>query len=415
MIDEDGMQTTKRTKPIHSLTLAALLAATPIAQADADLVALGKALFFDATLSEPPGQSCASCHAPIAGWSSPDSAVNAAGGVHEGAVAGRFGNRRPPMAAYASFSPPLHLDDEEDHFVGGNFWDGRATGWRLGHPTAEQAQGPFLNPVEQNLPNYAELVRRVCTGPSGDALRAWFGESVCANPTDGFNAIAQALLAFESSPEMNAFSSKYDHYLKDPQRYPLTEQEQVGLVLFEREDKGNCAACHPHTPGPNGEPPLFTDFTYDNLGVGRNPDNPWYKQNERNPEGAAWRDPGLGGFLKTVPRFADRAPESLGKFKVPSLRNADLRPSEGFAKSYMHNGAHKSLEEVVHFYNTRDTKPVCEQIDAPAPGRNCWPEPEIAANVNTDELGKLGLSTEEEAAIVAFMRTLNDGWTPPKD
>jgi cytochrome c peroxidase len=94
MIDEDGMQTTKRTKPIHSLTLAGLLAATPIAQADADLVALGKALFFDATLSEPPGQSCASCHAPIAGWSSPDSAINAAGGVHEGAVSRTL--RQPP-------------------------------------------------------------------------------------------------------------------------------------------------------------------------------------------------------------------------------------------------------------------------------------------------------------------------------
>jgi cytochrome c peroxidase len=392
-----------------SLGATAPLADTPLN----GLEQLGRALFFDTQLSQPPGQACASCHSPISGWASPQSGSEPASTVVEGAVRGRFGKRRPPMAAYASFSPPLHLDPVEEHFVGGNFWDGRATGWLLGHATAEQAQGPFLNPVEQNLSTGAEVVHRVCHGANAEALRNYFGAQVCDKPVDGFNAIARAIAAFESSVEMNAFSSRYDYYLQDPERYPLSEQEALGLELFVRADKGNCAACHPHEPGPDGEPPLFTDFTYDNLGVGRNPDNPWYRMDAFNPQGADWVDEGLGGFLKTVPRFAERAEENIGKHKVPSLRNADLRPAPGFVKRFMHNGAHGSLEEVVHFYNTRDVKPVCAEIEDPQPAENCWPAPEIAANLNTEELGDLGLSAEEEAAIVAFMRTLSDGWAPP--
>jgi cytochrome c peroxidase len=375
---------------------------------------LGKRLFFDTQLSEPPGQACVSCHNPATGWTTPEDGTDASAAIHVGAIPERAGSRRPPMAAYASFSPPLHLDPEEDHFVGGNFWDGRATGWLLGHATAEQAQEPFLNPVEHNLPDAAEVVRRVCEGPTGEDLRAWFGNAVCHNPVDGYNAIAAAIAAFESSSELNAFTSKYDYYLRDPERYPLSEQEAFGLELFAREDKGNCAACHPHEPGPSGEPPLFTDFTYDNLGVGRNPDNPWYRMTSYNPDGEAWVDPGLGGFLKTVPRFADRAAENLGKYKVPSLRNGDKRPSAGFVKRFMHNGAQASLEEVVHFYNTRDVKPECANQQNPEPGQNCWPAPEVRANLNTEELGDLGLSADEEAAIVAFMRTLDDGWMPPE-
>ncbi len=269
-----------------------------------------------------------------------------------------------------------------------------------------------MNPVEQNLSDAAEVVGRVCAGAYGDRLRAHFGDAACSNPVDGYNAIAVALSAFESSAEVNAFSSKYDHYLKDPERYPLSDQERLGLELFDREDKGNCAACHPSRPGPGGEPPLFTDFTYDNLGVGRNPENPWYGLSEFNPEGEAWIDEGLGGFLKTVPRFADRAAENRGKHKVPTLRNVDLRPGDGFVKAYMHNGAQKSLREVVHFYNTRDLLPGCEGLADARPGGNCWPAPEVTENLNRDELGNLGLTDAEEDAIVAFMRTLSDGWVP---
>src|SRR5512136_1568199 len=134
---------------------------------------LGKSLFFDTNLSTPPGQACAVCHAPQVGWTGPDQAINAGGAVYEGAVAGRFGNRKPPASAYAGDSPILHWDGTT--WVGGMFWDGRATGWTLGDPLAEQAQGPFLNPLEQNnasaqvvidkvkVSDYAGLFTGVCT------------------------------------------------------------------------------------------------------------------------------------------------------------------------------------------------------------------------------------------------------------
>ena len=107
-----------------NLYLAPLIVASLInlpTHANDQLAALGKMIFFDPSLSEPTGQSCASCHAPIAGWTGPDPSINAAGAVYEGATHGRFGNRKPPMAAYATFSSPLHLESEEVHFVGGSF------------------------------------------------------------------------------------------------------------------------------------------------------------------------------------------------------------------------------------------------------------------------------------------------------
>ena len=124
---------------------------------------LGKSIFFDENLSINQNQSCASCHGPEAGWTGPLSDINAHGAVYEGSIPGRFGNRKPPSAAYATLSPIFHMD-RHGLFVGGNFWDGRATGEKLGNPAADQAQGPFLNPVEQALPDSACVVYRVCNG-----------------------------------------------------------------------------------------------------------------------------------------------------------------------------------------------------------------------------------------------------------
>jgi len=197
--------------------------------------------------------------------------------------------------------------------------------------------------------------------------------------------IAQSIAAYERSEEVNPFTSKFDYYLQG--QVELTAQEALGLSLFNAEDKGNCAACHPSS----GDKPLFTDFTYDNLGVPKNPENPFYSQPKKiNPDGEDWVDLGLGGFLGNS--------DQNGKQKVPTLRNVDKRPEEGFVKAYAHNGFFKSLEEIVHFYNTRDVE--------------AWPDPEVEVHVNTDELGDLGLTAEEEAAIVAFLRTLSDGYTP---
>jgi cytochrome c peroxidase len=186
-----------------------------------------------------------------------------------------------------------------------------------------------------------------------------------------------------------------------------------GLKLFE--GKGKCSKCHPSRRGPKGRPPLFTDFTYDNLGVPKNPKNPFYGMPAQwNPEGAAFVDTGLGGYLKEAGYKPSRYEPEMGKFKVPTLRNVDLRPSPGFVKAFGHNGYFKSLKEIVHFYNTRDVLAGCGKVSDPRPGQNCWPEPEVSKNLNTEELGNLGLTGEEEEAIVAFLGTLSDGYSAGK-
>jgi cytochrome c peroxidase len=427
---------------------AASLAAPPVPLTPQER--LGEAIFFDKQLSVHNNQSCADCHAERVGWTGPEPDSNRHGAVYEGSIRNRFGNRKPPSSGYATLSPLFYFDAEEGLFVGGNFWDGRATGWKLGNPAADQAQGPFLNPVEQALPDAACVVYRVCTSAkygalftevwgaetcriawpskqamkktcSGENVQVPLSEPDRAKVDTAYDDIALAIAAYEDSPAVNQFSSKYDAYLAG--QVQLTPQEAAGLKLFE--DKAQCAACHVLDPaGPNGKP-LVTDFTYDNLGVPKNPENPWYTMPPKfNPEGYAWVDEGLAGFLKTVPEYAAYVEESRGKHKVPSLRNADKRPGQGFVKAYGHNGWFKSLESIVHFYNTRDVLAPCPPrpdalppntyTEAEARALHCWPEPEIAANVNTDELGNLGLSPEEEAAIVAFLKTLSDGYVPPK-
>jgi cytochrome c peroxidase len=149
---------------------------------------------------------------------------------------------------------------------------------------------------------------------------------------------------------------------------------------------------------------MFTDFTYDNLGLPRNEENPFYQMPPKwNPEGNDWLDQGLGGFLSIAGYSPDVYEPEVGKHKVPTLRNVDLRPTEDFVKAYGHNGYFKSLEEIVHFYNTRD-------IAGEGWMGEPWPLPEISDNVNTTELGNLGLTTQEEEAIVSFLKTLSDGF-----
>ncbi len=112
-------------------------------------------------------------------------------------------------------------------------------------------------------------------------------------------------------------------------------------------------ACHSLEPGPEGYP-LFTDFGYDNLGIPKNPDNPFYQMPKAwNPEGKNWVDYGLGGFLRDAGYPPDIYEPEMGKMKVPSLRNVDLRPSTDFVKAYGHNGYFKSLDEIVLFYHWR--------------------------------------------------------------
>lgn len=361
---------------------------------------LGKDLFFDETLSLNNNQSCASCHAPEAGWVGPTSMVNAHGAVYEGSIPGAFGDRKPPSAAYATVSPIFHMD-KKGLFVGGNFWDGRATGEKLGNPAADQAQGPFLNPKEQALYAPADVVAKVCAGSYAGLFKQVWGADICdpANVSEAYDAIGLSIAAYEASPEVNAFTSKYDYSFIGKAK--LTKLEQKGYALFQ--GKGKCKLCHI-----SGKDAFFTDFTFDNLGIPKNPENPVYAYNP------GFIDPGLGGFLASRPEYAAFADASMGMHKVPTLRNVDLRPSEDVVKAYGHNGYFKSLWGIVHFYNTRDVLPTCpgDYTEAQALAANCWPAPEVADNVNTAELGDLGLTYAEEQAIVAFLKTLSDGYVP---
>jgi cytochrome c peroxidase len=389
------------------VVLVLVLAASALADKLTDKELLGKFLFYDG-ISSPGSMSCAVCHGASVGFTGPDAQINRHGTVYRGAVPERFGNRKPPSSAYATFSPVLHYDQAKG-FLGGNFWDGRATGQHLGNPAADQALGPFLNPVEQNNPSSEAVLEQVVKSPYARLWEQAWGEplrtATQADIDKNYDRVGQAIAAYEASYEMSPFSSKYDYSLQG--KVQLTDQEQQGLALFN--GKANCASCHTSTRGPNGESPLFTNFTYENVGIPKNPENPYYRMDRVqvdgkpiNPDGAAWVDPGLAGFLQTSdnPVWRSMAPANKGKHRVPTLRNVDKRPSQDFPKAYMHNGVFKSLEEVVHFYNTRDV-----------PGAG-WPAPEVPQNVNAKETGNLRLTPQEEAAVVAFLKTLSDDYTP---
>jgi cytochrome c peroxidase len=341
------------------------------------------------------------------GWTGDVGGNNVTGGIYRGAIPQRFGNRKPPTSAYATQAELFSYEPDEGHFEGGNFWDGRATGHQLGNPAADQALGPFLNPVEQNNPSKRAVLEQIAKSKYANLWTQVWGAPVrlgsASEINEDYDRVGLSIAAYEASPEVIAFSSKFDCYERG--EVDLTPLEEQGKDLFE--GKATCAACHPA--------PLSTDYTYDNLGAPKDPRNPFYGMDRVflddgspiNPQGGAWIDPGLGGSLASLPESwftelglnkADAVAENMGKFKVPTLRNVDLRPDPTFPKAYLHNGVFKSLKEVVHFYNTRDVEP--------------WPAPEVAENINVDELGNLGLTDAEEDAIVAFMAALSDGYVP---
>jgi cytochrome c peroxidase len=414
---------------------------------------LGKLLVFDEQLSVNRNEACAFCHMPDNGFTGPISELNATTVAYPGSVRTRFSQRKPQSHSYAPFAPVLHYNASQGDFVGGNFWDMRATGIRLGNPAAEQAQAPPLNPVEMGLPDAACAVFRLSQRPYRSLFEAVWGkqsfaitwpaniEQICntpgpPSPADPFpvhldtvgRGIAQAtfddmalsMAAYEASSEASPFSSKYDAVLGKTAKF--TPQEKLGLDLFR--GKARCNECH--RDGGPGEEPLFTDFTASNLGVPANHAMPYYTEDRpdqagyvANPAGTAFIDNGVGGFLAREPALSgdanpNRAWEAyagkfIGKYQVPTLRNVDKRPYDGFVKAYMHNGYFTNLKDVVHFYNTRDVLPRCALND-PGEKVSCWPAPENSQNENKRQLGNLGLSEREEDAVVAFLTTLTDGY-----
>jgi cytochrome c peroxidase len=385
---------------------------------------------------------------PETGFTGPVSALNATTVSYPGSVRTRFSSRKPQTHTYVTFAPALHYNSSQGDFVGGAFWDMRATGIRLNSPIADQAQGPPLNPVEMGLSDSACMTYRVSRSPYRSLAEKVWGiqafaidwpddvDSICSQPGPAtasdpypvhlsamgrglsnrtFDQIAQAIATYEASAEVNAFSSKYDYVVSGKARF--TRDEKAGYDLF-RSSTTHCNECH--RDGGPGEEPLFTDFTASNLGLPANPAIPFYHEDvpdrfgyAANPAALKYIDAGVGGFLNPSAQWAQLASSFNGKFKVPTLRNVDKRPRPDFVKAYMHNGYLKSLKEVVHFYNTRDALPRCRPND-PGEKINCWPEPEYPSTVNKKQLGNLGLSVKEEDQIVAFLRTLTDGFPPPQ-
>jgi cytochrome c peroxidase len=330
---------------------------------------LGKQLFFDPNLSSPPGQACMGCHDPAAGWAEP----NKGSPTSEGNIPGLFGNRNSPSDAYASFSPDFHYDAALTSYVGGQFWDGRAMN------ETEQAKGPILNPLEMNGANKQSVIDAVKAGPYADLFKKVWGANVFEDTETAYNDLAASIAEYEKTSEVNSFSSKYDDVLSGAAT--LTDQEKRGLDLFN--GKANCNKCHASTADATSGKVLFTDFGYDNLGVPKNPENKFYTLDAKyNPAGKDFVDLGLGGQLK-------KASEN-GKFKAPSLRNIAL------TAPYMHNGYFTTLKDVVRFYNTRDVASAG------------WPAPEVAENVNKQDMGDLKLTDSEIEDIVAFLNTLTD-------
>ena len=351
-------------------TAAAALAGT-------DEETLGQRLYFDKNLSLNQNQSCASCHLPDTGFVDPMNVQDPWNSVVSlGSDITLNGGRNSPTSGYAAFIPTFGFDDAEGLYFGGQFWDGRA------NTLKDQAKGPFLNPVEMAMPDAAAVIAAIAD-PANKNYKQYvklFASVYGIDLTDpnldivnAYDKTAQAIAVFEQSTRFVKFNSKFDYFLAGKAK--LTTQELNGLALYE--GKAMCSACHPSaaTINPDGTivPPLFSDFTYDNLGIPKSM-NPLIINNDI--------DLGLGG------RLGD--PAENGKFRVPSLRNIALTPPYG------HNGYFATLEEIVLFYNTA--------------GDGTWPAPEVAENVNRDELGDLGLTPQEEADLVAFLKTLSNDY-----
>jgi len=354
------------------------------------VAALGEQLFRDESLSVSGRLSCQTCHRPEFAHAAPTADPVSMGGPGMDIP----GLRNSPSIRYASFTPPFGFDDEGTA-LGGFFRDGRVT------TLVDQAKQPFLDAREMANPSIDAVIARLRQSPNAGRFRDVFGAAALDDAGSAFDGLAAAIAQYEFElPDFRRFDSKYDAHLAG--KAVLTEQEARGLALFEDPEKGNCAACHPSRPGPDGSPPLFTDFTYDNVGVPRNAQVP------ANAD-PAFFDLGLCG-----PERKDLAArrDLCGGFKVPTLRNvARTAP-------YFHNGAFATLREAVDFYVRRDTEPgVWYPKSAEGVRKFDDLPPELAGSVNTAEVpydrkegGTPSLTPGEIDDVVAFLETLDDGY-----
>jgi cytochrome c peroxidase len=363
----------------------------------AAMTRIGRALFFDASLSASGHMACATCHDPRHAFGPPnDSAVQRGGSDGR-----RFGARAVPSLMYTQNLPPFtehYFDDEGDDGIdqgpaGGRTWDGRA------QSAHDQAPLPLFSPFEMANTGAAAVVAKVQSASYAAQLREAFGAGVFADPAAAFKAVLLSLETFQqSAADFYPYSSKYDAWLR--RQTSLSREELRGLDAFNDPARGNCARCHPSAMR-NGAFPQFTDFGYAAIAAPRNEKIPA----NANPE---YYDLGLCGPLRTD--LADRK-EYCGLFRTPSLRNVALRPV------FFHNGVLHRLEDVVRFYAERDSRPqrwypqgadgVLKFNDLPA---EYWRNVDTQAPFNRRRGDPAALSDQDIEAIVAFLKTLTDGY-----
>lgn len=330
-----------------------------------DSALIGKLIFFDKNLSEPIGVSCATCHSPMTAFSDPRHTAFSEGSNHQ------FGNRNANAISYMTFAPNRRSEIVRGVWetVGGFFWDGKAEFLN------QQALFPFINTHEMNNPGIGALAIKIKNASYYSKLEQLFGSAALADSQTIAYYTITCLQAFEQSFQVNPFTSKFDFYLKG--KTTLSEQEKRGMVLFNDSTKAKCGLCHLSTltTYASTNKILFTDYSYDNIGLPKNP------VQSSNPI-----DSGLAIFERNNPA-------EVGRFKAPTLRNiANTSP-------YMHSGIFTTLEEVLEFYNVRD-------VDAK------FSHPEVSATMNTEDLGNLQLSQSQMDDIIAFLKTLTDGYKP---
>jgi cytochrome c peroxidase len=357
---------------------------------------LGEKIFKDTSLSASGQQSCQTCHDPASGHA----AAPGSGAVPLGGIAmTRRGFRNTPSLRYLQLNPSFFYDSEGTP-TGGFDRDGRADTLAL------QARRPFLAFHEMANLSMMDVVQKLGHAAYAGEFQALFGADIFATPEAAFDRMTLALQKYqqEDVAEFAPFSSKYDAFLNG--RAVLSDAELRGLALYNDSDRGNCAGCHASGRGASGAPPLFTDFTYDNLGIPRNPDIP------------ANADPGYFDLGICGPERLDvigSRPDLCGAFKVPTLRNIAL------TAPYFHNGRFATLREVLLFYVRRDTNPEeFYPLDSSGQPIKFDDLPDVyKANVNTTEApynrrpgDRPALDSAQIDDVIAFLNTLTDGYTP---
>jgi cytochrome c peroxidase len=351
---------------------------------------LGKLLNYDLNMSPFQNTACASCHMPYAGFGPPIPSVNLTMIAYPGSFHFRAGKRNPQRYTYSPNFPVLNYNTTQGAFFGGNFWDARATGYKLQSPDANQAQGPPVDTQEMGLPDTACIAFRlesakykalfeevwgdsldirfpknteeICETPGGAAVFAGNTEPIELTPQDRAKANdvydhwGQSISFYEASPNVSPFTSKFDAFLKNPTTNPLTSDEMAGYNLFK--GKANCNSCHldgrstaPAPTAPNSTDtgvaastePLFTCFGYANLGLPLNPRDAFFYQTTPdffgftpNPLGFGYRDLGVGTFLRSgfgsAPnpnsQWIQFAPTSDGQMQTSTARDVALVPPQ---------------------------------------------------------------------------------------